>query len=665
MAKAKTPSKGKPARQKPKQKPRRWFWLKLSLAGITTLAIIGAIGAAIVWNYLFSNMPALPETETLWTAKREQAYEFRDVKGDLIAVRGPLYGRVVDVSELPAYVPQAFIAAEDKRFYEHDGADTTAIARALWSNWRSGRTVSGASTITQQLIKNLVLDSQQTYRRKAQEMRLAQQLETRLTKDEIIPLYLNRIYFGSSAYGIDAAAEEYFGKPARELTLGEAALLATLPKAPSRLALDNNLEGARQRQLYVLTEMVNSGFITEAQKNAAYTAPVTLAEPTSAATEFGYILDMVTERLGQILPDAPGDLVITLSIDADLQRQAAQTLAARIEKDGLPADATQAALVLIHPEGGVAALVGGVDYEASKYNRATQAKRQPGSSFKAFVFAAALQNGIDPFSAYEDKPVKFGKWEPKNYSPGYYGPVTVSEAFAKSLNTVAAQIGNEIGEARIVALARSFGINSPLEPLPSIALGSQEVSLYELTSAFGTFAKSGNRLDPYFITHVTDSRGQVIYERKDSDPIPIYPVNLARDMNAMLARVVQAGTGGQARVENWTVAGKTGTSQDWRDAWFVGFTAEMVGGVWVGNDDDSPMKRVSGGGLPASIWSEVMTLALTDSEPAPLPGAEGIIAPSAAAEERITFYRNLAGAFGEIETRTFGQRPSPINASQP
>lgn len=655
MAKAKTAAK---------KKPRKWRWLKFSAISLGVLAIIGAISAVIVWNHLFASMPALPDTETLWTAKREQAYEFRDVKGELISVRGPHYGRVVHVSELPVYVPQAFIAAEDKRFYEHDGADTTAIARAIWSNWRSGRTVSGASTITQQVIKNLVLDNQQTYRRKAQEMRLAQQLEQRLTKDEVITLYLNRIYFGSSAYGIAAAAEEYFGKPASELSLGEAALLATLPKAPSRLALDNNLEGARERQFYVLTEMVNSGFITEAEKDAAVAAPVTLAEATSSASEFGYILDTVTEELTKILPDAPGDLVITLTVDADFQRLAAQTLAKRIAEDGLPVDATQAALVMLHPEGGVAAMVGGVDYETSQFNRAIQAKRQPGSSFKAFVFAAALQNGIDPFSVYEDKPVTFGTWEPKNYSAGYYGPVTVSEAFARSLNTVAAQLGNEIGEARIVSLARNFGITADLQPLPSIALGSQEITLYEMTSAFGTFAKSGNRLDPYLIARVEDSRGQVIFEHKEADPIPIYPAKLARDMNAMLTRVVQGGTGAKASVENWTVAGKTGTSQDWRDAWFVGFTSEMIGGVWVGNDDDTPMKRVTGGGLPALIWSDIMTLALTDTEPTALAGAEGYITPSKEAEERITFYRGLAGAFGEIEERTFGEAARPINAAQ-
>ena len=639
-----------------KTKQRKWGWLKVGAMSLLGLMLVGGLGAAFVWNYLFSGMPPLPEVEELWTTKRDQAYEFRDRNGELIIVRGPHYGRVVDVADLPAYIPNAFIAAEDKRFYEHDGADTTAILRAAWSNWRSGRTVSGASTITQQVIKNFVLDNTQSYRRKAQEVRLAQQLETQLSKDEIITLYLNRIYFGSSAYGISAAAEEYFGKSPQDITLSEAALLATLPKAPSRLALDNNLEGARTRQRYVLDEMLAEDLITIAQREAAIAEPVSLAQAASRASGagFGHILDAATERLAQIAPDAPGDLVITLSIDRELQTIVTNTVVERVKTDGPELNATEAAAILLEPDGAISALVGGVDYATSQYNRATQAKRQPGSSFKAFVFAAALQAGIDPFAVYEDKPVTFGTWEPKNYSPGFYGPVTVSEALAKSLNTVAAQIGHEVGEERVIALAKSFGIKSPLRPLPSIALGSQEVTLQELTAAFGAFAKSGFRLDPYLILKVEDSRGQVIYEREEKDPIPIFSAALAKEMNAMLARVVLNGTGGRAAIPDWTVAGKTGTSQSWRDALFVGFTSQIVAGVWVGNDDDSPMKRVTGGGLPAEIWSDIVKIALADRTPTPLAGTEKLIVLSDVAKERIGFYRNLSGAFGEVADRTFG-----------
>ncbi len=651
---SKSPKKYKT--KKPVKKKRR-PWLKILCGTTLVFGLISAGVGMYAWNQLFSDIPEIPDTELLWSSNRQQSYEFHDIDGDFIIRRGPHYGRVVAISELAPHISQAFIAAEDKRFYEHNGADTTAIIRAVWSNWRSGRTVSGASTITQQLVKNLLLGPERTFRRKAQEIRLARQLETRLTKDEILTLYLNRIYFGSGAYGISAAADEYFGKAAAELTLAEAALLATLPKAPSRLALDNNLDAALERQVYVLAQMVEAGFISNTQKETAAAQTIELTSVSASAVEFGYVLDMVTERLTQILPDAPGDLIITLSIEDDLQREASAAINARMASDGVEVDATQSALVIMRPNGEVAALVGGLDYGVSQFNRAVQAKRQPGSSFKPFVFAAALQQGADPYAIYEDAPVKFGKWRPKNYNPGYFGPVTLSEAFARSLNTVAATLGNEVGEERIITLARNFGITSPLRALPSIALGSQEVSLYELTRAYGTFAKSGQRLDPYLILKVEDSRGHIIYERRERDPIKIFSASLARDMNAMMARVVQSGTGTKAAIENWTVAGKTGTSQDWRDAWFVGYTSELIAGVWVGNDNDKPMKEVSGGGLPAIIWSDVMTLAHNGLPPRSLPGAEGLVTPTKAAEQRITFYRNLAGAFGEVAERT------PINVS--
>ncbi|MEM9668814.1 MAG: PBP1A family penicillin-binding protein [Pseudomonadota bacterium] len=625
---------------------------KFAAYGFAGLAFTGVIGAFFLFQAIYGDMPDLPDNDDLWAVKRDQAYEFRDSDGDLITVRGPHYGQVIKSSELAPHVVQAFIAAEDKRFYDHDGADTTAIARAAWSNWRSGRTVSGASTITQQTVKFLLLDFGQTIKRKLQEVRLARQLEKQMSKEEILTLYLNRIYFGSGAYGIDAAAEEYFGKEATELSLAEAALLATLPKAPSRLALDSNLEGARERQLYVLNEMVNAGYIREAQKDAAYEQEISLSQASESGGDFGHILDAVTERIAQILPDAPGDLVITLSIDADVQRAVQTKIADAIETNSEDMKVSEAAAVMIRPNGAVLALVGGVDYETSKFNRALQAKRQPGSAFKPFVFAAALQTGIDPFSVYNDELVRFDDWEPKNYVDGYVGPVTIAEAFSKSLNTVAAQLGQDVGEERIISLARSFGITSDLRPLPSIALGSQEVSLYELTRAYGVFAKSGNRLDPYMILKVEDSRGQLIYERPEYEPVEIFPANLTKDMNAMLARVIQGGTGARAAIPGWTAAGKTGTSQDWRDAWFVGFTSQLIGGVWVGNDDDSPMNRVSGGGLPADIWSDIMAIGLEGQSPRALAGAEGIVKLSPAAEERIAFYRGLSQAFDAIEAGT-------------
>lgn len=622
--------------------------------GLITFVILisGAGGYGLWWwHTIFSDMPALPETAELWVTGREPATEFRAANGDLIAIRGPRYGRVVRLGELPPHVPQAFIGAEDKRFYEHEGADTQAIIRAAWSNWRSGRTVSGASTITQQLIKNLVLDSRQTLKRKAQEIRLARQLETRLTKDEILELYLNRIYFGAGFYGLDAASRHYFGKPPAELTVGEAALLAALPKAPSRLALTGNLEDARARQAYVLGEMVDAGFLSDSAAAAASVEPITLIERPLPDPQIGYVLDLAAEQVSTLLEDAPPDLVVTLAIEPELQRSVHAAITQQLTEKGEALKASQAAAIVIRRDGAIAALVGGLDYETSEFNRATQARRQPGSAFKAFVYAAALEAGVNPYDVRQDVPLKIGRWQPANYTGDYLGPVTIAEAFAASLNTVAAQLTQEIGEEAVIDMARKVGISAEFQPLPSIALGSQEVTLIDLARGFGTFMRDGERLDPYLVTKIEDTRGNTIWEYEATAPLRALPQGVSRDMTGMMVRTLEDGTGLAGRVNGWTVAGKTGTSQDWRDGWFVGFAQPAVTAIWVGNDDDSSMEKVTGGGLPAEIFAEVMALALADESPARLAGAERYVALSDAAEERITFYRNLAGAFSTVAKR--------------
>ena len=611
-------------------------------------AILLAGGYALFkWRSLYFGMPKLPETAELWEVHREPAMEFVDRDGNTLAVRGPRYGRSTDVSTLPAYVAQAFIAAEDKRFYEHDGADDAAIARAALSNLRAGETVSGASTITQQLIKNLVLDNRQTLKRKAQEMKLARELEKRLSKDEILSLYLNRVYFGAGLYGIDSAARNYFGKPPQDLEIHEAALLATLPKAPSKLNLRENLAGARDRQLYVLSEMVDLGFITGAQSEAARTADIRIIDPPVFDPQLGYVLDAAAERVRAMLPRLPGDLVVTISIDPKMQTGIEKLLIERMAKDGQAQGATQVGALVLAKDGRVVAMVGGTDYAASEFNRVTQARRQPGSSFKPFVYAAALEDGFSPYDVMIDAPITIEKWRPENYGGGYLGPMTLSEALTRSTNTVAAQLGQETSEERIIALAKRFGMTSAMQPFPSLALGSQEVTMWELVRAFGAFQSGGLRMDPYLIDKIEDSRGMVLYQRPEYERERVYPHDLAEDMNAMMTRVVNApiGTGGRAKVKNWTVAGKTGTSQDSRDAWFVGFTAAYVGAVWVGNDDDSAMKRVTGGGLPADLWSDMMALVHAGKPSESLIGAEGGVVVSESAEQRITFYRGLSQAF--------------------
>tara|TARA_R110000850_G_scaffold441_10_gene2760 strand:+ start:5361 stop:7352 length:1992 start_codon:yes stop_codon:yes gene_type:complete len=649
MAKSAPPSNTPRTVKVPREPIVRWpstwrGWIIL----IVVAAILLAGGYALFkWRSLYFGMPKLPETAELWEVHREPAMEFVDRDGNTLAVRGPRYGRSTDVSTLPAYVAQAFIAAEDKRFYEHDGADDAAIARAALSNLRAGETVSGASTITQQLIKNLVLDNRQTLKRKAQEMKLARELEKRLSKDEILSLYLNRVYFGAGLYGIDSAARNYFGKPPQDLEIHEAALLATLPKAPSKLNLRENLAGARDRQLYVLSEMVDLGFITRAQSEAARTADIRIIDPPVFDPQLGYVLDAAAERVRAMLPRLPGDLVVTISIDPKMQTGIEKLLIERMAKDGQAQGATQVGALVLAKDGRVVAMVGGTDYAASEFNRVTQARRQPGSSFKPFVYAAALEDGFSPYDVMIDAPITIEKWRPENYGGGYLGPMTLSEALTRSTNTVAAQLGQETSEERIIALAKRFGMTSAMQPFPSLALGSQEVTMWELVRAFGAFQSGGLRMDPYLIDKIEDSRGMVLYQRPEYERERVYPHDLAEDMNAMMTRVVNApiGTGGRAKVKNWTVAGKTGTSQDSRDAWFVGFTAAYVGAVWVGNDDDSAMKRVTGGGLPADLWSDMMALVHAGKPSESLIGAEGGVVVSESAEQRITFYRGLSQAF--------------------
>ncbi len=622
--------------------------LKWSLVASFILTLFGLLAAWLFWQSLYRGMPSLPATAELWDANREPAIEYVDRSGKTIAIRGPRYGRAVKIDELPPHVPRAFIAAEDKRFYQHDGADTQAMARAAWANIISGRTVSGASTITQQLVKNLVLSPEQTLKRKAQEIRLARALEEQLSKNEILELYLNRVYFGSGFYGLGAASRFYFGKDPQDLTLAEASLLATLPKAPSRLALDDNMEGARQRQVYVLTEMLQAGFITSESAQIALESSVTLAPEPEQDPQFGYILDAVTERANELLPELPDDLVITLTIDAELQTEISAALEARMSDEEEEAEADQTAAVLMNREGHVLALYGGRDYLANQFNRATQARRQPGSAFKPFVFAAALEDGISPYDVRIDQPVTIDDWSPKNFSRAYMGPVTIAEALRDSLNTIAALLAQEVSHESVISTARKFGIGADLKPFPSIALGSQEVTLWELTRAYGPFMTGGRRVDPYLIEKIETTRGDVVYQRPEYDAALVYERALSETMTAMLADVIRSGTGKAASVEGWPLAGKTGTSQSSRDAWFVGYSSELLGGIWTGNDDDAPMNGVTGGGLPARLWSDMMTIAHAGRSPSLLRGADQLIQLTPEQQARVGYYRDLGMAFAGL-----------------
>ncbi|MDP3738046.1 MAG: PBP1A family penicillin-binding protein [Hyphomonadaceae bacterium] len=626
----------------------------LKIAG--TIAGVGLVTAGLLWNTLFAQMPQLPSREALWTLNRAPAVEFIDIKGATIAVRGPNYGRAVKAAELPKHVVNAFIAAEDRRFHEHTGVDYFAIFRAVLENARAGRTVQGGSTITQQLVKNLFLTPDQTVKRKAQEARLSIDLERMLSKDEILDLYLNRIYLGAGAYGLDAAAHTYFGKTPADLTLPEAAMLASFPKAPTRFANQAQTPKAKERQRYVLDQMVEASFISREEADAAERRDLIYASEMTDTFQ-GHALDYAVERVHEILPNPPPDLVIKLTLDLNLQAKAQAAVENGLKTMGPERRASEGAALLVeNSTGAIRAMVGGRDYSKSQFNRATQARRQPGSSFKMFVYAAALEDGLTPGTVRDDVPIQIGKWRPRNYGGEYRGPVTLSEAMADSLNTVAAQVGYEIGIEKVTALAHEFGVTSTLHNYPSIALGSDEVTLLDMTTGYGVLAKGGLQMSPYIIEEIRNTRGDLLYSNPVAADAPrVYPENLAEDMTGMLSRVVVSGTGRAAQVPGWDVAGKTGTSQEWRDAWFLGYTAKYTGGVWVGNDDDTPMSKVTGGEMSARMFSVMMTGALEGLQPEPLAGAK--VAEeflSSEDQDRLNFYRRMSGAFAQVEAQAGG-----------
>jgi penicillin-binding protein 1A len=633
----------------------KWGPLIFKIAG--TVAAVGLVTFGLLWNSLFAQMPALPDRDSLWTMNRVPAVEFIDTQGRTIAVRGFRYGRAVSAKTLPPHVTNAFIAAEDKRFREHTGVDMAAIIRAMMANARAGRTVEGASTITQQLVKNLFLTPDQTIKRKAQEARLAGDLERLLSKDDILDLYLNRIYLGAGAWGVDAAAHAFFDKTPADLTLAEAAMLASFPKAPSRFAQQALSARAKERQEYVLDQMVEAGFITQAARDEAAAQKLVFTTPKTDSFT-GHALDYAVERVADLLGgDPPPDMVIKLSLDMTMQEAAQKAVETGIATMGRDRRASEGAAILVdNATGAIRAMVGGRNYKASKFNRATQARRQPGSSFKMFVYAAALEDGLTPGTVRFDMPVTIQNWRPRNYGGEYRGAVTLSEALAESLNTVAAQVGYEIGIPKVTQLAHEFGITSDLHNFPSITLGSDEVTLYEMTTAFGVLAKGGLQMSPYIIEEIRNSKGDLLYARNPgAQPPRIYPEELAAEMNGMLSRVVVAGTGGAARFGGWDIAGKTGTSQEWRDAWFLGYTTRFVGGVWVGNDDDTPMARITGGEMSARIWANMMEVAHEGITPEPLPGAKQAEDYLSTEDmDRLNFYRRLASAFAAVEERDGG-----------
>ena len=628
---------------------------RIGITAAVALLLLAVLAGAWVQLAWLSGLPKIPDADALWSLNRAPGMTFVDRKGEIIAVRGPRHGHRVTLAELPAYVPRAFLAAEDRRFYQHGPVDWLAVLRALHADAEAGAPVQGASGLTQQLAKTLFLGPDRSLKRKLQEAVLAGRLAHRLSKDQILELYLNRVFFGSSAYGVEAAAETYFDKPASALTLPEAALLAALPKAPSRLSPAADMPAALARSHLVLQRMVQAGWIDAAAERDALASPPELAREPPEDEDFGYVLDLAQTQAASLAKGQAPDLVVQLSIDSALQTTAAQVARRVMEAQGRAAGASQAALVALGPDAGIQALVGGLDHRFSRFDRAVQALRQPGSAFKPLVYAAALEKGIKSTDIRQDAPLRLGSWAPENYGGGYAGPVTVEDALARSINTVAVRLAREVGPPRIAELASRFGIRElPPRPELSVALGAYETSLIELTSAFQVFQQDGRRQEPWLVAKITTSAGQLVYERAAMPPHPVFDPNLNAQMVQMLQAVIARGTGKRAALGR-PAAGKTGTSQAWRDAWFVGFTPDLVSGVWVGNDDNGPMNRVAGGALPADIWRRFMLAAETNLPARDFSGAPIASAPPAAAAsdqeaapgDRQGFYQGLVQDFAE------------------
>lgn len=530
--------------------------------------------------------------------------------GSPIAERG-VSRAFIPLDMLPPHAADAVVAIEDRRFFEHPGLDPLGMLRAAIANLRAGRLTQGGSTITQQLAKNLFLTSERTWSRKAEEMVMALWLELRLSKRDILELYLNRVYFGGGAHGIEAASQRYFGKSARALTLAESAVIAGLLKAPSKYAPSASPVQAAARGRVVIGKMQEAGFIGEQDAAAARAADIRFSPlmrvPDQA--EIAYAVDFVLDAAARFENADRDEIVIETTLDAPLQRRAGEIVERALAEKGHARDAGQAAVVVLGPDGGIRALVGGRSYAMSQFNRATKAHRQPGSAFKPVVYLTAIERGLTPDSIVEDAPITAGRWSPRNDNGRYLGVTSLRNALAQSLNTVAVRLLLEAGAENVAATARRLGMKSPLRRDASLALGTSEVSLLDLTGAYAAFANGGYVNEPYAVRRVRTGTGKVLYQRIDARSDVAIPRRSVAAMDDMLRAAVATGTGRRAAIPGRTVAGKTGTSQDFRDAWFVGYTSDLTAGVWVGNDDGRTMNKVVGGTLPADIWREVMLAA--------------------------------------------------------
>ena len=574
-------------------------------AELGVFAFTALIGLAALFAYFASD---LPDTAGLWREDGAPRVTLLAADGAPIMQHGVAQGAPMRLSSLPGHVPDAVLAVEDRNFYHNFGANPVSIVRALIVNANEGAVTQGGSTITQQLAKNVFLSSERTMKRKIQELMLAVWLERKFDKDEILTLYLNRVYFGAGAYGVDAASHRYFGKSARSLSLGEAAVLAGLLKAPSRYAPTSNPEDAGKRGRLVIEQMVEAGFITRRTADEAIARPVLLASPRFEAAP--YFVDHALREAKALANGVDADLIVRTTFDPKVQAAAETGLVAGLAMAGEKLNGTEAAAVIIDREGAVRAMIGGRDYAKSQYNRAAQARRQPGSAFKPFVYLAGLTRGETPDAFVTDAPVAVGNWTPGNYENKYFGEVTLREALARSLNSAAVRVQERTGRAHVRETARRMGWKGELTAGPSLALGVDAVSPLDLAGAYAPFANGGFRVETHVIDRIETADGDLVYRRKGTLIEEAAPAGAIAAANDMLESVVEWGTGRAAAIPGYRAAGKTGTSQESRDAWFAGHAGGLVGVVWIGRDDNAPMNGLTGGRAPAVVWREIMVRAL-------------------------------------------------------
>jgi penicillin-binding protein 1A len=599
--------------------PRRRAAAKGLFAGAIKFGVL-----LCLWTVIFGGIVlgyfalTLPDTAELTRSERRPSVTILAADGTLLTTYGDLFGQPLTLKEMSPYLPKAVIATEDRRFYSHFGIDPIGLVRASLANLSAGHVVQGGSTITQQLAKNLFLTQERSLTRKIQETLLALWLERRFTKDQILEIYLNRVYLGAGTYGVDAAAHRFFNKSARHTNLYESAAIAGLLKAPTRLNPTRGRDKAAARTARVLANMTGAGFVTANETAAAIKGGASLAAVAIARPGARYFADWVAEQLGEFADTGSRDLTVVTTLDVRMQAEAEAAIADIIAREGAKMLVTQGALLAMSPDGAVRAMVGGRDYNESQFNRATQAQRQPGSAFKPFVYLAGLEAGLRPVDQFTDAPIRVGAWQPRDYTGHYQGEMTLAEGLAQSINTIAVQVAQHAGIRNVVTVAHRLGILSELAPDASLALGTNEVNLLELVSAYTPFANGGYGVWPHGIAEIRDGNGKVIFRRTGSGLGQVVSPDLAGTMNEMLSAVIGHGTGRSAALPR-PAAGKTGTTQEYRDAWFIGYTADLVAGVWLGNDNNVSMNKVTGGSLPAQTWRRFMLTATNAMPVRPLP----------------------------------------------